>query len=448
MTTLKGGWREYQAHLKRARQRRQLLRKLPNILAAMILVAGACYALFFWISGTNATYQTGNDRSVPSAEAPQKPQLMSKAQVRQLMAGHSLINLTADTIPVDFNGQTYRVVTAIDVSLQRHILKKLNPAHNRYIGIVALEPVSGRILAMVGFDSRDPGRNTCVSAIFPAASIFKIVTAAGAIDGSRMTADTVLLYNGRKHTLYKSQLKKTRNKYTRRISLSDSFAQSINPVFGKLGVFYLGKDGLEASADAFGFNRDIPLEIPVTPSAMTISEKPYNWAEIASGFNKDTTLSPLHGAMIVSAVLNDGRMPEPTIVKEITDSAGRVVYRHHDADLGQALSPRAAEDLQRMMRATINSGTGRKSFRGHRKQRVLARLDIGGKTGSINNDPRYDWFVGFAGDKKGARSVVVSAVVAHEEYIGTRAAFYARQAFEKYFGDYFKKQAGSASAEG
>jgi peptidoglycan glycosyltransferase len=81
---------------------------------------------------------------------------------------------------------------------------------------------------------------------------------------------------------------------------------------------------------------------------------------------------------------------------------------------------------------------------------VLSRLRLGGKTGSIYNrahDARFDWFVGFAAEKKGEK-MVVSAMVAHEEYIGTRAGQYARMAIEHYFKDYFarKKQAGKDSS--
>jgi membrane carboxypeptidase/penicillin-binding protein len=51
------------------------------------------------------------------------------------------------------------------------------------------------------------------------------------------------------------------------------------------------------------------------------------------------------------------------------------------------------------MRTTIDKGTCRKAFRGYQRDRVLSKLAIGGKTGSINNktnDIRFDWFVGFA----------------------------------------------------
>ena len=99
--------------------------------------------------------------------------------------------------------------------------------------------------------------------------------------------------------------------------------------------------------------------------------------------------------------------------------------------------------MHQLMAATVTSGTARKIFRGHRRSKVLSRLKLGGKTGSIFNrahDARFDWYAGFASEKNGTEKMVVSVVVAHEEYIGTRAGQYARMAIEYYFKDYFAKK--------
>jgi cell division protein FtsI/penicillin-binding protein 2 len=213
-------------------------------------------------------------------------------------------------------------------------------------------------------------------------------------------------------------------------------------VFGKLGANYLGAPILEEYAEAFGFNRHIEFEISVSTSTVNFSDEPYQWAEIASGFNRETTMSPLHGAMMTAAILNHGKLPEPTIVDTITDDGGKIIYRSHLKTINQAISPQASEMINHLMTATIKSGTARKAFRGHRRDRILSRLNIGGKTGSIGGESphdRFDWFVGFAEEKQGDQKIVISAVVAHENYIGTRAYYYARMAIKHYFHDYFTK---------
>ena len=96
------------------------------------------------------------------------------------------------------------------------------------------------------------------------------------------------------------------------------------------------------------------------------------------------------------------------------------------------------------METTISSGTCKKTFRGFKNDRILSMLNIGGKSGSIYNashDARYDWFVGFAEEKEGSAKIVISAVVTHEKYIGTRASQYARMAIKQYFSSYFANNA-------
>ena len=91
----------------------------------------------------------------------------------------------------------------------------------------------------------------------------------------------------------------------------------------------------------------------------------------------------------------------------------------------------------------MRNGTASKSFSRFKKDPVLSRLNIGGKTGSINNNAKrlkYDWFVGFAEEKTGARKIAMSVLVAHKDYIGLRAASYARMAMKEYFNHYFAEQ--------
>ncbi len=366
--------------------------------------------------------------------------LFSKKDVRAWLTDEAIFNLEKKAFQQQVAEHTYRVDTSLDLPLQTLMLDKIRSSKSRYIGFIALDPATGKILSLAGVNKKDLGQNPCLDNSLPAASIFKIVTAAAAIEHCGFKPTSKLTFNGNKYTLYKSQLKDRKTRYTNTITFQDSFAQSVNPIFGKLGANHLGRQPLEAYGEAFGFNQPIEFETYLPPSELIVSEKPYHWAEIASGFNRTTTLSPLHGALIAAAVLNKGRLPEPTIIESITDESGNSVYQGQSGTIHQAMTARSSEILHQMMQRTIKSGTCRKAFRGSRKDRILSRLKIGGKTGSIDNrnhDARIDWFVGFAEDKKGKEKIVVAAVVAHEKYIRTRASEYAKYAFIKYFNNYF-----------
>lgn len=440
------GWRDYQAGLKWSAAKKKLVTSIFKVSGLFFLILAVGYGIISGLEGTSFSHLMTDSFSPLNGKKSDallnQVRLNDKRFVQNLFDDSSLVNLKNKRIDVFTNGRRFSVDTSIDIPLQNFILKKLDTSTARYIGIVAMDPTTGKVLSMVSFNKTDSSRNLCVDSRFPAASIFKIVTASAAIEKNGFRPSHEFKYNGMKHTLYKSQLKKQTNKYTNRISFQDSFAQSVNPVFGKIGVHYLGKTTLEEYAEAFGFNRNINFEIQVDPSAVHLSDTPYQWAEIACGFNQDTTISPLHGAMMASAIINQGRLMEPAIVVRIVDENDNVIYRNTSVSMNQAITPEASKTLNGLMAETIRSGTAKKAFRGYRKDKILSKLNIGGKTGSMDNDThdaRYDWFVGFAEEKGGTAKIALSVLVAHEKYIGLRASYYARTAIKAYFGNYFAK---------
>jgi cell division protein FtsI/penicillin-binding protein 2 len=250
----------------------------------------------------------------------------------------------------------------------------------------------------------------------------------------------MLNYSGGKYTLTKSQIQAKSPKNANRISLKDSFAQSINPVFGKLGAHALGRDVIESYAEAFGFNQEIDFELPTRPSRIELSDDAFGLAEVASGYNRTTRISPLHGALMAAALVNQGRPIDPTIVDWIAAEDGRTIYQSRTVFQKQAIDPETSRVLCEMMRETVRSGTASREFHKHDDVRIFSRLDIGGKTGHISDgtpDTRFDWFVGYAREDQGPGRIAFSVVVAHEEFIGTKASAYAALAIKEYFRSHF-----------
>lgn len=458
------GWRAYQSALKRRTVRQRRARRLLQVLVAFFtlglmgyLISGGLGEAVHEAVSTlpvavpEAVTALGIDPPIEkterSAPAIQKSQLAAVlgpaliSEITNLKSG--ITNLKSEITNLKSN---VTVETTIIPELQAHIREQLDRRYARYIGIVVMRPTTGRILAMVGHDRDDPDGNPCIEGRFPAASIFKIVTAAAALETCGFSPSTSISYPGRKYTLYKYQLKDPPTRRPHHITLGDAFAQSINPVFGKIGIHHLGRTALQSYGEAFGFNRDLPFDLPLVSSVLRVSEQPFNWAEIASGFNRTTTISPLHGAMVAATVVNGGRMVAPVLIDRVVDAEGRTRYKSRKTVLNHAVRPEAAAAVMEMMRGTVESGTCRKAFRGADSDPVLARLDIGGKTGSINSrtheSRRYDWFVGFAGPREKAdprQRVVVSVMVAHEKFIGTQARQYGRDVIHHYFGRHFTR---------
>ncbi|MBF0450037.1 MAG: PbpA [Candidatus Magnetomorum sp.] len=445
-------WRQYQKHFKKSKYRHPQKKSRAKYLLLTPLVCLLIYSL----SGFGSVISNYSDLSFPLIEIPESKPIVSsdkkdtqatrqsqkndhlwtKDNVRNLLHETSLINLTEDQINIANSDTNYLVKTSIDTELQQYLLKTMRRSYTRYLAIVVMEPKTGRILSMVGFDKTNLTDNPCIEKSFPAASVFKIVTAAAAIEICGLDPDTELSFNGRKYTLYRKQISEKNNRYTNKISFKNSFAQSVNPVFGKLGSLYLGKAAIEEYAEGFGFNQTFNFEFPVNESKLHVRPEQYHQAEIACGFNRETLITPLHGALLVSSILNDGKIPEPTIVDQIQDPKGNICYKSKKVAVTQAITTKTCKKMKQLMNATVKSGTARKSFRGFQRDRILSKLNIGGKTGSISNkkhDVRYDWFVGYAEQKTGSQQIVISAIVGHDKYIGTRACRYARSTIKEFF---------------
>ncbi len=420
-------WRDYQKKLQRKSARRNLYRRSLWFFPLLLLLGLA-------IQLSKVDLSTGH--FARSGSVMGRPSLLTKEDLCGLIDPEALFSSSDGRVTLNDSGRSLCLETTLDSRLQSYVSKKIRRSKSPLIGFVAMDPTTGRILSMIDSRKTDDATNLCLSSQFPAASIFKLVSAAAAIDGCSISADTKLTFNGRKHTLYKNQLAGRTNRYTNSVSLKASFAESINPAFGKLGIFRLKKDLLQEYAFRFGFNQPIAFELPVQPSRISVGDNPYHWAEIACGFNRETLMSPIHGAMMAGAILNDGALVEPTIIERITDNEKRPVYSSSPRVIRQVISPEASSEMKKLMAATISFGTCRRTFKGYRRDRVLSKLSIGAKTGSIKNETDelfYDWFVGFCAEKAGTRKLALAVLVVHNKLLRARAAEYARLAIRHYF---------------
>ncbi len=399
---------------------------LASFIVAALLYAGIYSVRFF----SNRLPHRNPDRTPSSAQS------LERRDVQRLLAETPLMNREAHRFEVTLDGKRFLVTTSLSDDLQKELMAKLSPKHARAIAIAAITPSDGRVVGLAGFDRSNNATDICLTGSFPAASIFKIVTAAAAVDVGGLDIGSMLTFNGQKHTLYRSQLKPRTNRYSNRITLASAFAESVNPVFGKIGMHTLGADVLQETAERFAFNREIPFDKTLATSRFEAGTDPYLLAELASGFNRQTRITAIHGALIAASIVNGGRLPQPRIVEDIYDENGNRLYTGAAGVLDTAVSADGAAAILDMMKKTVATGTCRKRFHPYRRDPVLSRLIIGGKSGSIDNrdhDARYDWFVGFATDQKHEKAIAIAAVVAHRKYIGVRAGDYARYAIKQYF---------------
>ena len=365
---------------------------------------------------------------------------IEKEDFRETLRAVGIRNEFPTDIRVELDGKPRSAILqyGLDASLQARMEELLAQHRPDYGAFVALEPETGRILAMVSAaQGKKLGENFATRATFPSASIFKVVTAAAAIEHQAYTPDTRIQFNGRAHTLYKRQIFDQRpNRWTNSMSLADAFGKSVNPVFGKLGAWVLGPQVLRDFAERFGFNREIPSDIPVQAGHAPIPDDHWGLAEAASGFTRENTMSPLQGAWIAAAVANEGVLMEPYLVQSAFSETGERLYEVSPRRASHGLDPNTTDELRALFQETVTSGTSRGVFRTF-VRRSGNPIEVGGKTGSLTGtNPRgkYDWFVGYAKSPSGKRIAFASLAI-HGELWRVKAAVLARQAIEHYFAD-------------
>ena len=216
-------WRKYQT--KNFRQEKveksfvRRLRLLSSILALTLLVS-ITFLLNIDTPHESLLLHTGEDHAqkTNSSYTENEDSGISKSLLFTLLSGKNLAKETSNVFTVNTGEKEYKIYTSIDMKLQDYLhslqnrAKKFNWSKPRLIAFVIMDPYTGKIIAMSGYDDDKPNINPCLKSDYPAASIFKVVTAAAAVETLGYEPYTPLYFVGNKYTLYKRQLREIKNK--------------------------------------------------------------------------------------------------------------------------------------------------------------------------------------------------------------------------------------------
>jgi cell division protein FtsI/penicillin-binding protein 2 len=398
-----------------------------------------------WLVPASALVLAGLALPRPPVAGPQAEALLEAVAPSAKVAGDIAAELPVaiDEIALDPATGRYvaplgegRAILTIDPRLQARLERVLEGYRVPWGATVLLEPTTGRILALAEHSRAEPGhRGLAVEALAPAASIFKLVTAAALLEAG-VRPDEEVCYHGGRHRLAPRLLADDPRRDHRCATLADAFGRSTNVVFAKLAGRGLDPARLQAAADRFLFNVPIPFAGPVEVSKAEIPADAFGLATTAAGFG-EVKLSPLHAALLAAIVANGGVLVPPVIVD-----------RTEGAPLPAPGAPRRivdaaiAAELAEMMRNTVTEGTARRAFRQARG--ALRGVPVAGKTGSLADAQPYrdyTWFVGYA--PADAPQVAVATVIVNDRLWHARAPTVAREALEAYFATHVAGEAGA-----
>jgi cell division protein FtsI/penicillin-binding protein 2 len=316
--------------------------------------------------------------------------------------------------------------------LQAEVEKVYRQFKPERAAFVAIDPATGEVLALTGFHGGEIVPHEALMAHGPAASVFKIVTAAALVEARGISPTKQVCFHGGSGGVSRYMLTADPEHDTTCYSLSEAIGHSANVVFARLANQNLSRAEMKRFAERFGFNQAIPFLWPVELSKIDVPEDRLEFARMAAGFYH-TTLSPFHGALMAAAVANQGKMMRPQILSRVTKE-GEVVYRHKPRKLFDVLEKETASTLARMMVTTTVKGTARKYFR--KLKGNMVGLEVAGKTGSLSKKGKgepshYSWFVGFA--PADHPQVAFASLVVNGPQWRVKGPFVARKALDSYF---------------
>jgi peptidoglycan glycosyltransferase len=346
------------------------------------------------------------------------------------------------------------VTLTVDPDAQKAAYDGLRALGNNVRGaVVAIEPRTGKILAMVSSPTYNPNRlashdfaaagkakqrlenekpspldNTAIEETLPPGSTFKLVTSAAALMSGKYTPETKVPGTA---TLDLPQTTKDIVNESRggcggdEITLTQALMVSCNVSFADVGL-KLGDDALRNEAEKFGWGTRTFTDLDDSLTRQAISRFPEDpdapQTALSAIGQFDVAATPLQMAMVGAGIANDGVVMKPYLVDEIKSPKLETIRRTDPDPMPDqpAMSSSAARDLRQMMVAVVDGGTG--------KTAQIPGVKVAGKTGtaqSAPDRPPYAWFVSFAPADTPAVAVAVlvqDAGVARDQISGSGLA--------------------------
>jgi peptidoglycan glycosyltransferase len=346
------------------------------------------------------------------------------------------------------------VSLTIDAKAQQAAYTGLKALGNNVQGaVVALEPDTGKILAMVSSPSYDPNKlashdfsqvgrtksrlehaklrpldNRGIEETLPPGSTFKLVTAAAALSSGKYTPETKVP-GGASLDLPETTKDLVNENHGScggdRITLTQALEVSCNVSFGSVGLS-LGADPIRRMADKLGFGTRTFHDLDDDLTRQAVSRFPRNPDKPETALSAigqfDVAATPLQMAMVAAGIANNGTVMKPYLVDEIKSPKLSSLSKTDPSPMPDqpAMTPSVARDLNQMMVAVVDKGTGTTA--------QIPGIKVAGKTGTAQSAPSrppYAWFVSFAPatDPKVAVAVLVQdAGVARDQISGSGLA--------------------------
>jgi peptidoglycan glycosyltransferase len=313
---------------------------------------------------------------------------------------------------------------------------------------VAIEPSTGRVIALASSPSYDPNLveknfakaqkapgypckppapllDRATNGLYPPGSTFKVVTTTAALDTGAFRPDSRFSDPGY-CTEYGKKVLNAGNpdqggpEAFGSLTLAQGLQHSVNSVYCNIGK-KMGAGPIIDYAKRFGFYSTPPVQLPSNElSASGLYNNGSLWepkdpaTQVDPGrlaFGQERMLvTPLQMAMVAATVANGGVRMEPQLVDRVVAPDGKVVTRVQPQQLDRVMKAQTAQQVAQMMVSVVQGGTGTAA--------QISGVQVGGKTGTAETGERnvyIPWFIAFA---PADHPKVAVAVVVEDVYRG------------------------------
>ncbi len=363
------------------------------------------------------------------------------------------------------------VVLTIDFDLQRVAEDTFQDKNG---ALIAMDPKSGRILAMVSKPSFDPSifargispkewrelvehpfhplQNKVIQGQYPPGSVFKIVTAIAALETGAITPQTQVTCNGA-FTHGNRDFRCWKEKGHGTLHLHRALVESCDVYFYQVGL-KVGVDAIAHYASQLGLGRKTGIRLPyekagVVPSTSWKKKRfgvPWYSGEtlsvaVGQGYLNTT---PLQLATLISAIANGGKLFLPQVVERVEDIYGKTLKTYPPQEIGRAdISEKTLQIIQEALMGAVNEpgctggAAALKPFKvaGKTGTAQVIRMAADFKKGDMNRMPLkfrdHAWFAAYAPFED--PQIAVAVLVEHGGYGGAVAAPIAKRVIARYF---------------
>lgn len=373
-------------------------------------------------------------------------------------SSYNIYMLTANTnifkkIGNEFSGKKSignSVVTNLDTKLQKKMYETLEGAGAS--AAIAMDPETGKILGMVSKNDFDPNTiakdwdsivedednsvllNRATQGLYAPGSTFKIFTLYEYMQehpdsygdyiydcGGSFEADGTSLscYNKTAHG---------------KVNLKQSLAVSCNCSFANIGLS-LDISKFKSVCEKLYFNQDIPIDIASNQSIFSLDESSSDFETVQTAIGQGKTLvSPLHLAVVMSAISNDGVMMKPYLVSEIKSADNKYVKTFEAEEYDSLFTAQEAKILKEYLTETVENPLGTAAVLKSDKYEAYGKTGTAETVSSINTDKEaadHSWFAGCAEGSKG--KLVVCVIIEKAQDTRQNAVECTKEIFDYWF---------------